>query len=141
MQPAGAGWLDGLNLDPRPRTQAGMGTQVVQNGLTALLASAWQQVAGIEAANALLRQAQLARGTLTMLHASRFAPASNAALLNLTAPVHARLLASPTTIRAAITASRVPVRLMFVATLRRIANRTGADPPAAGRRGRGDWSR
>ncbi len=124
VQPAGIGWLDDLNLDPRNRTEAGMGTQVVQNGLTALLASAWQQVAGVEAANALLRQAQLARGTLGVLHATRFVAAGNATLLALTAPVHARVLASPTTVRAAVEASRLPVRLMS-STLRRIASPGG----------------
>jgi hypothetical protein len=124
VQPAGTGWLDGLNLDPRNRTEAGMGTQVVQVALTALLASAWQQVAGVEAANALLRQAQLARGTLAMLHANRFAPASNASLLSFTAPVHARVLASLTTVLAAIAQSRLPVRLLS-STLRRIASPAG----------------
>ena len=125
VSPAGTGWLDALNLDPRNRTQAAMGTQVVQTGLTALLASAWQQVAGVEKANALLRQAQLARAGPTQLHTKRFSVATNAKLLSLTAPVHSRILASPQTVRAAITGSRVPLRL-FASTLRRITSRSGA---------------
>jgi hypothetical protein len=125
VSPAGTGWLDGLNLDPRPRTEAGTGTQVVQAHLTALMASAWQQVAGIELANSMLRGAQLARGTLTLLHARRLAVASNATLLTLTAPVHARLLASPQTVRAVIAGSRVPGQ-MFTAAFRRITSPAGA---------------
>ncbi len=125
VSPAGTGWLDGLNLDPRPRLEAGTGTQVVQGHLTALMASAWQQVAGIERANSMLRGAQLARGTLTLLHARRLAVASNATLLTLTAPVHARLLASPQTVRAAIAGSRVPSQ-MFSAAFRRITSPAGA---------------
>jgi hypothetical protein len=124
VQPTGSGWLDELNLDPRGRTEAGLGTQVVQSGLTALLASAWQQVAGVEQANALLRQAQLARGTLVMLHANRFSLASNASLLSLTAPVQTRLLASSQTVHATVAASRVPVRLLAPA-MRRIASPVG----------------
>ena len=125
VSPGGTGWLDGLNLDPRPRTEAGTGTQVIQAHLTALMASAWQQVAGIELANSLLRGAQLARGTLTMLHARRFAAASNAMLLSLPAPVHARVLASPQTVRAVIAGSRLPGQ-MFAAAFRRITCPTGA---------------
>jgi hypothetical protein len=121
---SGTGWLDELNLDPRDRTESGMGTQVVQAQLTKLLASAWQQVAGIELANSILRRAQLARGTLLMLHAQKFSVATNATLLSVTSPIHARILASPLTVRASINASRVPTR-MFSAPFRRITSPVG----------------
>lgn len=117
VAPGGTGWVDELSLDPRNRTIGGMGTQVVQANQTSLLASAWQQVAGIEAANAALRQAQLARATMTMLHA-QLAVAQPATVLAITAPLHAKLLASPTTVRAVIAASRVPVRLISPAARR-----------------------
>ncbi len=125
VSPAGTGWFDGLNLDPRSRTQSGMGTQVIHANLTTLLASAWQQVAGVENANALLRRAQLARGVLTMLHTERFSIATSATLLSLTAPVHARLVTGPQTVAAAIATSRVPARL-FSFTFRRIASPAAA---------------
>lgn len=120
VSPGGTGWLDELSLDPRNRTAAGMGTQVVQAGLTALLASAWQQVAGIEQANTLIRGAQLARGTLTQLHA-RLTAATSATQLTVTAPLHAQLLASPVTIRAALAATRIPP-LLFSAAARRVTS-------------------
>ena len=113
----GTRWIDQLSLDPRNRTAGGLGTQVVQAGQTALLASAWQQVAGIEAANAALRRAQLARAAMTMLHA-QLAVAQPATILTMTAPLHAKLLASPATVRAVIAASRVPVRLTSPAARR-----------------------
>jgi hypothetical protein len=122
--PGGTGWLDELSLDPRNRTAAGMGVQVVQAGLTALLASAWQQVAGVEQANALLRGAQLARGAITTLHTSLSAVTS-ATLLTVTAPLHAQLRASPVTVRAAIAASRVPP-LLFSPAARRIISPVSA---------------
>ncbi len=117
VAPGGTGWLDELSLDPRNRTMAGFGTQVVQAGQTALLASAWQQVAGIEAANAALRRAQLARATMTMLHAD-LTQALDTTVLAITAPLHAKLLASPTTVRYALDASRVPARLLSPAARR-----------------------
>jgi hypothetical protein len=135
-----AGWLPDLNLDPRNRTGAGMGTQIVQGQRTALMASAWQQVAGVLEANALLRQAQLSRGALRPLFAQHLQSASVSTLLTLTAPLHARLLASPRTVGAAVDASRVPARLLsgsfrrvarpLGATVRRAANLAGM--PAAG---------
>ncbi len=121
VSPADTGWLDGLNMDPRSRTQAGMGTQVVQANLTGLLASAWQQVAGIELANALLRRAQMARAVSTLLHSMRFSAASRTKLLTLTTPLHTRMLASPNTVRASIAASRLPPRV-FSAPMRRITS-------------------
>jgi hypothetical protein len=125
VTPGGTGWLDELSLDPRNRTAAGLGTQVVQAGLTALLASAWQQVAGIEQANALLRGAQLARGVLSQLHAG-LAAATTDTQLTLTTPLHAQLLAGPaaasgtaaSTVRAAIGASRLPALLLSPAARR-----------------------
>ena len=124
VSPAGTDWLGELNLDPRNRTQSGMGTQVVQANLTALLASAWQQVAGVEQANALLRRAQLARAVLTMLHTERLSTVTGSTLLALTAPVHAQLLASQQTVYAAVAASRMSARLLSPA-LRRIASPAG----------------
>src|SRR5262249_49080658 len=62
------GWINDLNLDPRNRSAAGMGTQVVQGERTQLVESAWRQVDGILRANQLLKQAQLARVVLLQLH-------------------------------------------------------------------------
>src|SRR5207249_4204956 len=55
-----AGWPDELNVDPRHRVAAGLGTQVVQQRQEDLMAAVWQQVGEILRANQLLRQAQLA---------------------------------------------------------------------------------
>jgi hypothetical protein len=117
VTPGATRWIDQLSLDPRNRTMGGMGTQVVQANQTSLLASAWQQVAGIEAANAALRRAQLARATMTMLH-SQLSAVRATSLVNLTSPLHAKLLASPMTVRALIDASRVPLRLTSAAARR-----------------------
>ena len=123
VTPGATGWLDDLSLDPRNRATAGTGTQVVQQLRTSLMASAWQQVAGIEAANAALRRAQLARGALTALH-DRLDAAGDTSVLTLTAPLDTKLLASPVTVRAIIDASRVPERLLSPAA-RRLTHPSG----------------
>jgi hypothetical protein len=107
-----AGWPADLNLDPRNRSAAGMGTQIVQGQRVALLASAWDQVAGVEAANALLRAAQLSRAAMTAVWRGALAIAAPATLLTLTAPVQNRILASPRTVAATLAASRVPERIV-----------------------------
>ncbi|HEY3878925.1 MAG TPA: hypothetical protein VGM12_10035 [Trebonia sp.] len=112
VTPGQPGWPGDLNLDPRNRAAAAMGTQVVQAQRTALMASAWQQVAGIEAANQRLRSAQLSRSAMTAIWAGHLSLAAPATVLSLTAPVQTRVLASPRTVYAAVTASRVPQRLL-----------------------------
>jgi hypothetical protein len=127
-----AGWVNDLNLDPRDRSAGGMGTQVVQEERTALMASAWQQVDGVRKANDLLRQAQLARAALQQIHRQRFQPALPETLVALTAPLHAKLLASPRTILATVRASRVPERMLSGAFRRvtRPRRRLGPTPAA-----------
>ena len=59
--PTPVAWLDELNLDPRHRAVAALGTQVVQTQQEDLMASAWEQLGEIDRINQLRRQAQLAR--------------------------------------------------------------------------------
>ncbi len=126
------GWVNDLNLDPRDRAAAGMGTQVVQEERTALLAAAWQQVDGVRQANELLRRAQLARAALQQLQRRRLLPAAPETIVALTAPLHAKVLASPGTVLAMVRASRVPER-MLSGTFRRVTRprrRLGPAPAA-----------
>ncbi len=46
VDPSQGGWLDELNLDPRTRAAAGMGTRVVLSQISQLMASAWTAGAG-----------------------------------------------------------------------------------------------
>jgi hypothetical protein len=110
VTPGQPGWLGDLNLDPRNRSAGGMGTQVVQVQRTALMASAWDQVAGVEAANQQLRAAQVARAAMSAIWSRHLALATPATLLSVTAAVHSRIVASPRTVSATIAASRLPAR-------------------------------
>lgn len=54
-------WIDELNLDPRHRSVAGLGTQVIRKNQEDLMASAWDQLGAIESVNDLLRRKQFGR--------------------------------------------------------------------------------
>jgi hypothetical protein len=125
-----AGWVNDLNLDPRNRSGAGMGTQVVQEERTQLMASAWQQVDGVRQANELIRQAQLARAALQQIYRRELQPLQPETVMTLTAPLHSKLAASPKTVLATLRSSRVPER-MLSGTFRRATRprrRIGASP-------------
>ena len=85
-------WLDELNLDPRHRAVAALGTQVIQTQQEQLMASAWEQLGEIERINQIRRQAQLGRavnGVYYTKHFKRFSPET---LLKVTASAQARIV-------------------------------------------------
>ncbi|MFD8075045.1 hypothetical protein ACFV3E_20650 [Streptomyces sp. NPDC059718] len=127
-------WLRRLNLDPRYRSAAALGTLLVQEHQEELMAAAWAQIGEVEAANALLRQAQMARAAATALH-GRLAALDAAVLVQLAGPMLTRLIepASGTTVSHRIAGSRVPHRMMSGA-FRRVLRPRG---PLARRSGRG----
>jgi hypothetical protein len=120
-----AGWFDGLNRDPRPRSMAGFGTRVVLDQLPQLMHSAWRQVDGIARANQLLRQARLAKAASVRILEKHFLGADAATVLSLTAPLHARVLASPRTVRAELRPTALPVAALS-ATFRKVTSMRGA---------------
>ncbi|MEU8139302.1 hypothetical protein [Streptodolium elevatio] len=87
-------WLRELNLDPRYRAAAALGTAVVQRHQEDLAAAAWQRAAELVDINAQLMQGQLARDAAAELYGKRIDPArpgrafSDGELLALTRPVH-----------------------------------------------------
>jgi hypothetical protein len=123
-------WLGDLNLDPGRRAAAGAGTQVVQNNQDALLASAWDQVGEIRKANQLLRQSQLARQvciSLTTRHLNTIQGSGQ--YLQITSPVHGRVLASNgsatrATLKGQVEASILPASALS-AQMRKLARRRG----------------
>ena len=123
MDPTAPGWLDELNSDPRSRATGGMGARVVVEQRDQLMHAAWEQVDGIERANQLIRQAQLAQGSSSLVLRKHFEPASAAMLLTVTQPLHARMLASPRTVAATLAPSAVPLRALSPAFRRAIRGR------------------
>jgi hypothetical protein len=85
-------WLNELNLDPRHRVAAGLGTQVVQSQQEQLMASAWAQLGDIQKINQRKRQAQLSRAVNDRIHAKTFSRFSEETLLKVVAPAQSRVL-------------------------------------------------
>lgn len=102
-------WFGRLNLDPRHRVVGGLGTRVVQAEQEDLMAAAWNQVLGIEAANRALRLAQLARHVSAALHRRHLARLTDAAVLSVTERVHGKVLDGPAlSVLAAVRSSSLP---------------------------------
>lgn len=91
-------WLDDVNLDPRERVAAGLGTRVIQAQQEDLVAQAWAQAGEIAAANQRRRQTQMAAAIgaqLLQRHVAPFtegAPGQDDALWRFAAPAQARLM-------------------------------------------------
>ncbi|MEV0726182.1 FG-GAP-like repeat-containing protein [Micromonospora purpureochromogenes] len=90
-------WLRQLNLDPRYRAIAALGTRAVQDNQEDLVAAAWEQVAALRELNQALRNGQLARTVDQAIYdrridASRPGPVlPDDRLLQITDPVHQAL--------------------------------------------------
>jgi hypothetical protein len=117
-------WFHALNADPRERVPSGLGTQVVQAEQRQLMASAWDQVKGIREANERLRLTQLARAAAQRLFVRHIEPVAAEEMLAITAPLHAKVMASPTTIAARLAASPI-TRGVLEGTFRRVSRPLG----------------
>ncbi|HYI60043.1 MAG TPA: hypothetical protein VEX66_17880 [Microlunatus sp.] len=125
-------WFRQLNLDPRHRIVGGLGTRVVQAEQEALMASAWNQVIGIEAANRALRLAQLAKRVGAVLHRRHLDRLSESAVVSATERVHGKLLAEPeVTVWSTLAASTLPPAVTTGA-FRRLLRSRGPVVKAAG---------
>lgn len=132
---APAGWLKDLNLDPRYRAIAALGTRIVQIQQESLMADAWEQAGAVERANAILRNAQLLRAASSSIYHRHFNKLSRSSVLEVSRPVHGRVtinsaIDSPTdrvavsTVDAEIPKTKTPVSLMTSA-FRRVARPRG----------------
>jgi hypothetical protein len=120
-----SGWVEELNLDPRHRVAAGLGTQVVQDRQEDLMAAVWQQLGEILRANQLLRQAQLAVAASERVVARHLEPLPSAVLLALAGPALARIRVSTgRTARKAVVDSCLPL-LALSGAFRRIVRVNG----------------
>ena len=91
VTPGAANWLDSLNLDPRWRSAAALGTEVIQQHQEALMASAWEQAAEIQPVNQRLRQLQVSLAVGESLHARHLSSLSEDMTLRFASPAFGRL--------------------------------------------------
>jgi len=85
-------WFNELNLDPRHRMTAGLGTLVIQDQQEQLMASAWEQVGTVLEANQKLRQGQFGMEIEEKLHNGTLQQLSTSNLIALTSKLHSRVL-------------------------------------------------
>ena len=101
-------WLRELNLDPRHRAAAGLGTKIVEAEQEPLMEQAWAQIGQVEQANRELRWAQLAREVRASVLRRHMAPLPSGALLAVTAAAHPRIPARGVTVAVALSRSVLP---------------------------------
>jgi hypothetical protein len=120
-------WVHNLNLDPRYRVAAGFGADVVEKNAEEYMNDAWQQVGDVLRANALIRRLHLATAVASRLYDRHLTPLASVQAeraLGLTAPVQAKVMASPTTVTYTRSASLVPPALTSTA-MRRVLRPQG----------------
>jgi hypothetical protein len=129
-------WVPELNLDPRHRTAAGFGTQVVQTNQEQYMEAAWGQVGRVLEANQKIRYAQMAKLASSVWHARELAALQQRApehFLTVAAPVQRRVLAEGLTAHHRVRTSTLPT-VALSKTMRqalrprgRVARRVGFD--------------
>jgi hypothetical protein len=124
IDPAASGWVQDLNLDPRRRAAAAMGTRYVQENQEFLMARAWEQLRDIEQANRLRRIAELSSVSADALHRRSVATLTPSEVLGLAAPARTRVRRGAATLSAEVHKSTLPAALATPA-FGRLARRSG----------------
>lgn len=136
--PQSTNWIHELNLDPRFRTAAGFGTQVLQKNEESYMEDAWQQVGNVLAANQRIRFAHMAIAASSVWQARHFVPIAARAperYLTLAAPVQRRVLAEGLTVHQRFADGAVPPAMLSKVSRQvlrprgRAMRRVGLDAP------------
>lgn len=132
-------WLRELNVDPRPRVAAGLGTEVVRQNQEEFMQHAWEQVGDVLAANRLLNVGRLALEASRRLHARHLEPLAAASLLQITGPLHHRVPFHGVTVSGSIAPTSLPDSAVDPA-MRRALGAESARLKGAARRAGVDYS-
>jgi hypothetical protein len=125
--PHNRNWLHELNLDPRWRSGAGFGTDVVIANQEEYMDAAWDQVGSVLEANRQIRLGQLAKMTSTVWYEKHLKPLQrlgNAKILLMAAPVQKRVINQGVTVYHQAKHSPV-TRAVTSAPLRRMLRPSG----------------
>jgi len=94
-------WTHDLNLDPRWRVAAGMGTKIVQKNQENYMKAAWDQIGDVLEANKRIREAQLAQAAALIWWNKHLLPLKEKRpnrWLNVASPMHARIISTGFTV-------------------------------------------
>ncbi|MBK8969721.1 MAG: hypothetical protein IPM36_24305 [Lewinellaceae bacterium] len=94
--PAGKSWLYALNLDPKYRAVAGLGTEIIRKNQEKFMDIAWDQLGEVLEANQKLRQAQLAIEVNKKILSKHIESRDAEDIVATTRLVHNRVKATPT---------------------------------------------
>lgn len=120
-------WVHDLNLDPRWRVSAGFGTAVVQDNQEDYMKAAWEQVGDVLEANKKIKQGQLAKEVAWVWHQKHIKPIQEkytAKWLNVSAPLHSRVLNQGLTVSHQVNQSKVPA-VIFSSQMRKMLKPRG----------------
>lgn len=120
-------WVHELNLDPRWRSVANFGTNVIQKNQEEYMDAAWEQIGDVLEANRRLRWSKFAGFVSKIWYRKNFVPVSGQALehyLTLTAPLQNRIISDGKTVAFNVQSSMVP-RALMSAPLRRMLRPRG----------------
>ena len=129
-------WLNELNLDPRYRAAAGVGTTIVRKSQEEYMEAAWQQVGRVLAGNQKVRHSHFALAASVVWNQQNFIPLQTTQatrFLTLAAPVLNRVVAGGLTVGHRVQESTVPAAAMskvlrqVLRPRARIARRIGFD--------------
>jgi hypothetical protein len=114
-------WLAELNLDPRQRVAAGLGSAVVQKNQEDFMQAAWEQVGDVVKANELLNRARLAQEVGERLFTRFFKGLPSERLTGVLAPMLGRVPLSSLTVSAVIRNASLP-NAAFDPAMRRLVS-------------------
>jgi len=101
-------WVHELNLDPRYRAAAGIGTQIIQKNQEQYMHAAWEQIGKVVELNNKIKWAQLALYISQQLYKYHFVPLTLNSSFLLSSPIHNRILQNELTVKSQIAQSIVP---------------------------------
>jgi hypothetical protein len=129
------GWMADLNLDPRRRAAAGLGSDIVRDNQDTLVDEAWRQVGDLQRARREHAGAQLADIATSRLHSRFIAPLVGPHALLTIAPAAGRMRDAVTSTMAARLAGATLQAATLSASFRRVI--AAKTPVAAKRAGHG----
>lgn len=109
--PSGKSWIHRLNLDPRYRAAAGLGTKTVQKEQENLMEEAWKQVGEINKANEMIRKAEMSKMVSTSIFKKHLKHIDNDRFLTVSNAMHNGVFAldNSQTLNQQFLESRIPV--------------------------------
>lgn len=105
-------WVRELNLDPRNRAAAGLGTRIVQENQDKYMRIAWRQLGGVKRVNLVLKNAQFGVEVSDRLVKRHLNRTKASEYLDVAAPVMIRIPCNGETVQSIVANSPLPVGLL-----------------------------